>query len=167
MITLITGVKNSGKTQYIEDWYRKEPKGAGCFAQKVYADGHWIGYDLKLIPNGDTLPYIRLIPYRDLLEGHELHLHNRFVFSKSAFKSAADWLEIAVTEGIEPIWIDEVGNMEMGGEGYDFIIYKGIAKGLDMRMVFRYQHFERLIEHYRITDYHVINCNHQKYDTEK
>ncbi len=160
MITIITGIKNSGKTKYIEDWYRKEPKGVGCFARKVYADGHWLGYDLELAPHGETIPFIRLIPYRHLLKDTDIWLHNRFAFSRKAFCTAFEWLDAAVLKGKGPIWIDEVGNMEMKSEGYDIVIRNGIAKGLDMRMVFRYQHLEELIKHYGLIDYRLIDCNH-------
>ena len=158
MITIITGTKNSGKTNRLETWYMEEKRGAGCFTKKVYEDGHWIGYDLYLVPGGKVIPFIRLLPFKYLLKDEDLLIYQRFAFSQEAFREGCRWLETAIDEGKEPIWIDEIGNQEMFGNGFDSVVKKGIGKGLDMRMVFRYQYIDKLIAHYNLRDYKRIDC---------
>lgn len=158
MITIITGKKGSGKTTFIEQWYAQERVGVGCITKKVYISDKWIGYDLLLLPSHQSIPFIRLLAYKDTLPDSNLLYFNRFAFSQQAFQKAEQLLKNAILAGDAPIWIDEIGNQELADNGFATVLREAIDKGVELRIVFRQHRFFDLLKHFKITDYKQINC---------
>ena len=158
MITIITGRKGSGKTTRLEQLYHEENAGVGVLTQKVYQGDEWIGYDLVRLPDKSSVPFIRFKAYQDTLGAVDLLHYNRFVFSQKAFQEASRWLIDAIHAGHTPIWIDEIGNQELQGEGFDEVVKQALAAGVEMRLVFRLHRFNDLLQHYHITRYQQIKC---------
>ena len=161
MITIITGKKGSGKTQLLEELYREQSFGVGCITKKVYHNDQWVGYDLVRLPDEATLPFIRFIAHQEMLQNTDLLFYNRFAFSQKAFDEATRWMMDAIDSGNTPIWIDEVGNQELLGQGFDAVIRKALATKVEMKLVFRLHRFNELLAHYHITHYERINCKCQ------
>ena len=84
--------------------------------------------------------------------------YNRFVFSQKAFDEANCWLIDAIQNGHTPLWIDELGHQELQGQGFDDVVKKAIAAGVELRLVFRLHRFDDLLQHYHITEYKQIKC---------
>ena len=158
MITIITGRKGSGKTSLLEQLYHEENAGVGVLTQKVYQGDEWIGYDLVRLPDKSSAPFIRFKAYQHTLGPVHLLHYNRFVFSQKAFQEASQWLIDAIHAGHTPIWIDEIGNQELQGEGFDEVVKQALAAGAEMRFVFRLHRFNDLLQHYHITHYKQIKC---------
>ncbi len=158
MITIITGRKGSGKTSLLEQLYLEENAGVGVLTQKVYQEDEWIGYDLVRLPDKSSAPFIRFKAYKDMLVDTDLLQYNRFVFSQKAFQEASRWLIDAIHVGHTPIWIDEIGNQELQGEGFDNVIKQALSAGVELRLVFRLHRFNDLLQHYHITHYKQIKC---------
>lgn len=153
MITIITGAKDTGKSSYLESWYREKPEGVGFFSRKVFRSGVHIGYDLVLLPGMRTVPFIRVDGFGIGEDCEEIIRQGRFLFASSAFYLAEEWMESHPVLDDVPVWMDEIGALELFGYGFDRIVRNALAEGRELRVVFREHLFERLIEYYNILNY--------------
>lgn len=160
MITIITGKKDVGKTSYLESWFRNDPRGTGFFSRKVFDRNLFLGYDLFFFPQLLVIPFIRLteleekklLPEKYRVAGEAIR-KGRFSFSCSAFQYAEEWGKNIPLRSNEPIWIDEIGSLELSNAGFDSLFRQLITKKKELRVIFREALFDRLVEHYAIVDY--------------
>lgn len=156
MITIITGEKDTGKSSFLRKWYESVPRGIGFYSRKVFCHSRLIGYDLVFLPGFQTFPLIRLPEWA---AAGELRVEGirkgRFSFSPVGFRLARQWIGAYAIPG-EPVWIDEVGGLELAGGGFDELIRQVLLAHQDVRMVFRKHLLEKLVAHYAIEKYQVI-----------
>lgn len=158
MVTIITGDKNTGKTTYMESWYTRDSWGVGFLSRKVFDSGRFVGYDLVLLPGGEYLPLCRLDGQGEK-EGISRERgigQGRFIFDSHAFREASCWVNAYPLRESEPVWIDEIGALELSGRGFDALLRTVLAKGHELRVVFREHLFDSLLNHYSITEYNVL-----------
>lgn len=156
MITIITGEKDTGKSSFLKKWYESVPRGVGFYSRKVFCHTRLIGYDLVFLPGMQTFPLIRLPEWTAAGEpGVESIRKGRFSFSPAGFRLARQWIEAYAIPG-EPVWMDEVGGLELAGGGFDGLIREVLLAHEDVRMVFRKHLLEKLVAHYVIEKYRVI-----------
>lgn len=158
MITIITGEKDTGKSTFLKKWYESAPRGAGFYSRKAYRDNRFIGYDLLFLPGMRSFPFIRLTA--DLARyGYEPSsfpiCKGRFSFSAAGFRLAGEWIEKYALPG-QPVWIDEVGGLELTGGGFDESIRRALAAHRDVRMIFRKHLLQQLVKHYAIDRFRLI-----------
>lgn len=156
MITIITGAKDAGKSSYLESWYREKPEGVGFFSRKVFRSGVFIGYDLVLLPGMRSVPFIRVDGFGLGEDCGEIIRQGRFLFASSAFYLAEEWLKSHPVSDDEPVWMDEIGSLELFGYGFHRLVREVLTEGRELRVVFREHLFERLIEYYNVLNYRKI-----------
>ncbi|MCX5774856.1 MAG: hypothetical protein NTV44_00535, partial [Firmicutes bacterium] len=61
-----------------------------------------------------------------------------------------------IGQGIQPIYLDEIGRLELSGKGYDRILRKLLASSLDIVLAVREDLVPAIIEHYQIKSYSII-----------
>lgn len=155
MITLITGNKNSGKSSYIEACYDRLPSGVGCITRKAFDGDTWIGYNLVLLPHRITLPFIRLKPWADIFSEENRLTYNRMTFSTKAFEKAIGYIKKAPQNA--PLWLDEIGNLELQDHGFSSLIHEAIRQNRELHLTFRKNLFDALVKHYALQEWKRID----------
>lgn len=151
MITIITGPRESGKSNYLQQWYNREKKGFGIISLKYYTGGRLSGYDLLLIPS------MIIRPLCGIASKAPFNLrHHRFFFDPRAFKECEQMIKSWMSRNEGPCWIDEIGDLELMQNGFYSLLNHLIDKDADIRAVFREKYLEELIAHFNIEQYKLV-----------
>lgn len=158
MITIVTGKINEGKTTKIKLMYHEDKKGDGFIAIKKM-DG--------------TNVHSFLATKLSTKEQKVLMLHKNY-YSESFISAGKigpylinlftlSWVEKSIEKMIkkrvEPIYLDEIGVLELDGYGYDRILKKLIDSKLDLIISTRTDLLEKIKEHYNLKDVKVIEVS--------
>jgi nucleoside-triphosphatase THEP1 len=162
MIRIITGDKHSGKSTTFLRLYRLETiPPAGLFAEKQYdAAGSITGYALLLLPSEKRLPFVSLkesVAFKESVSPEntgEYELQGRFAFLKKTFLLAERY--ILSHPANTPVWIDEIGALELKGLGYDTLLKTLLQSGRDLTFTVRTPLLEAVVERYGITAYELL-----------
>lgn len=146
-ITIFTGSRGAGKsTRFIHEYHRH---GNGlCFfsLKRRNANGMVCAYDLVLYPKDETLPLLEKDPKVDMetaskeqlavkeLTGEMMHSCSYFVH-KAAFVRALQYYK--EHPEAKEVWIDEIGRIEIAGQGFRELLMTAIADGKDLFFVMR------------------------------
>jgi len=115
-IVIITGGIDSGKTTWcIENLVEGNAQIDGVLSLKVFRHTKRIGYDILRAKTGERFPLARLRGCIPLGCRERLEL-GIFSFCMSAFRKAEEWFEDIGP--MESFVIDEVGHLELKGEGF-------------------------------------------------
>ncbi len=108
--------------------------GDGFISPKLFIDGAFVGYDLTRLSTGEAMPLARVAgtPYAARIEGFAF---GRFVFSDAAFDYAENIYDEMIAANIAPIFIDEIGPIELDGGGFDRIFRRLSNFGRDVYAV--------------------------------
>ena len=154
-ITIFTGPRGAGKsTRFIHEYF-SHGDGLCFFSLKRFgADGKVCAYDLVLYPKGETLPFFEKDPEVEMetasketlavkdLTGELMHSCSYFVH-KSAFDKALEYYK--EHPEAKEIWIDEIGRIEIAGQGFRELLMTAIADGKDLYFVARNNFIQRLL----------------------
>lgn len=154
--TVITGPIHSGKTtllkKMIEDFRVRELSVGGILAEALYDEkGRKIGFDAVDISSGRKIPLVR--EQKNASEAGEQRV-GRFFLHADGLKAASSVLlggaglkdrERGKNRPVDVLCLDEVGPLEMGGQGY-YPVLKTILKSYEGELVLigRSEIFEEL-----------------------
>ncbi len=151
MIIIVTGKMNEGKTTTLKQHYLKNKKGDGFISEKKMVEQRVHSFTSVKLSTQE----------QKLLMLHEFFYSENFV---SAGKIGPyfinlftlDWIEKSISKmieaHIEPIYLDEIGVLELKGYGYDRILRKMIESGLDLIISVREDLVASVIENYELKD---------------
>lgn len=154
-ITIFTGTRGAGKsTRFIKE-YREHGDGLCFFSLKKHGpDGKVCAYDLVLYPKDETLPFFEKDPDVEMetaskeqlavkdLNGEMMHSCSYFVH-KSAFDKALQYYN--EHPEAKEVWIDEIGRIEIAGQGFRQLLMTAIADGKDIFFVARNNFIPKLL----------------------
>lgn len=156
MVTIITGEKNTGKSTFLEHWYDLSSKGIGFCSRKFITDeGEFGGYNLVFFPGKEQHLFIRLVTAADRCDPDKI-IKGRFAFSRKAIEAARLHIETVRLSASAPLWIDEIGALELAGEGFDSLFSYLLLHYKDIRVIFRKNLVNKLIDRYGLTSYRII-----------
>jgi len=116
MVTIVTGNIHDGKTTKMINLFESN-KGDGFVSIKNMEEDYVKGFDYLQLANKRTGPLAtkRLIePVRDIL--------GPYYFNEEAMHYIESELKVLVEEGISPIYLDEIGQLELDGKGFYQIV---------------------------------------------
>ncbi|MFC2146661.1 nucleoside-triphosphatase, partial [Acidobacteriota bacterium] len=117
MIYIITGGIDEGKTREIEAIYRQIKKGDGWISKKVFLNKEFAGYEIQRLSTNEKLPLAYKKEY--VPPGwDEIYSIGPFLFSKQAFEFAGKIIDEIIEKNINPVFIDEIGPLELQGKGF-------------------------------------------------
>jgi nucleoside-triphosphatase THEP1 len=156
MITIFSGGKNAGKTTAILDHFRRTGTGDGLASIKVVEDDVLVGFDLMRLT---SLQRMRLARVPENAPGSWVQLlqHGSYVFDTAAFDYAIAAVQEIIRSGISPVYLDEVGKLELGGSGFDRAMMLVVNSGVDAVLTVRDLNVEAVVRRYEITDYRVLD----------
>lgn len=157
MITIVTGDINSRKTTKLLSHYGETKRGDGFVSVKVLSDNRVQGYQAMLLSTQET---------RDLLV-HEAFYAGQFekrgnIGPFVINSQTLDWVEAGIIKMIEtrtePIYLDEIGQLELNKMGFDAILRRMIASKLDLVLVVRTDFLDQVIKAYHLEKAKIITA---------
>ena len=131
MVYLIVGEVDVGKTTKIKEIHRKIGRGDGVILEKVFENGQFVGYDAVRLKSGERRRFA-VFKWMKPSGWDEVFQHGRFSFSKSGLAFAVEQLEDAVRSAAEPIFIDELGGLELEDKAFAHAFRLALEKGLEI-----------------------------------
>ncbi len=148
MVTLIAGPVNSGKTTRMAALYR-EKGGDGFLCPKYMEKGIHLGYNLVHLKTGKNLPFVRTgtaIPG----DWDEAFRFGPYSFSEKAQKQAATIIETSIESGTSPIFLDEIGPVELENRGFAPLFRTLLKSEITIYVSVRDFLLEQIIEFFEI-----------------
>ncbi len=155
MVTIITGPLNSGKTTRVVEEYRNVARGDGFVSLKRMNGKVVEGFDLMRLSTGEKRPFIRRIGSepKNWVENCTL---GPYTFSDDAVGWAAMQISGFISNGISPVYLDEVGIMELAGKCFYKIVKKIVNSGTNAYISVRDESLEAVIEKLEIDGAKII-----------
>jgi nucleoside-triphosphatase THEP1 len=113
----VTGEVDSGKTARLLSIYRKLGSGDGFINAKIYTEGCFIGQRIIRLSTGESEIFSAISGFTPL-EWDEVYKFGNFSFSEKGQAFARNTMDSIVECGIEPVFIDEIGPLELQKKGF-------------------------------------------------
>ncbi len=155
MVYLVTGGINRGKTSKIVSIYNETKSGDGFITKKIFRQDVFTGYEIVRLSNGNKMPFICKIGYEP--DGwDEIFRYDIFSFSEKAFYFAENIINDILYNKISPIFIDEIGPVELGGQGFCDIFKEFIAADGIKYATVREACIKDVVSKFKIPEYKII-----------
>lgn len=156
MIYFITGAVNQGKSFNLINIYRSLGKGDGFYNRKLYRGDCFVGQEIVHLATGESRLFSLKIEF--LPTGwYEECCYETFSFSREGLNFGRRIIENALENKINPVFIDEIGPLELEGKGFNEIFMKLLTVSVEIYIVVRKSCLMNVIKKYLITEYTVIN----------
>lgn len=161
MVYIITGEVGAGKTTYCDRLYkvlagRCLSRPGGIISRRVVKDEKTVGYDLyPLGTDAVSWPLVRLDDWKPA-DWDEVTRCGRFSFSGRAFERAGRHLLECAAGGISPVFIDEVGPVELSGNGFAQVIEELLIQNVDLCLTVRTACIAEVILKFKIQQWQEI-----------
>ncbi len=155
MVNIITGNVNQGKTRYMRSLYEKIG-GDGFICVKVFDKNNFQGYDLVRLTTGESTPFARK---NDAIPGNwdEMYRVGIFSFSGHAFTIADIIIAEIIKGGTVPIFIDEIGPLEIVKQKGFYELLKRVLKlKQEVYISIRNELVNELIKDFKINEPRII-----------
>lgn len=154
MIRIITGPVNGGKSTRFLKLYEESGDGIGLYAKKLYNEEKTIvGYNLILLPGKEEIPFICL--KESIYQNENCYLiQGRFAFLKEPFEIAKRYI-LSSSDHI-PVWIDEIGKLELKGKGYDKLLRRLLKSDREITITVRDSLLVDILNQYKIKEYRLL-----------
>ncbi len=157
MVYIITGDKNRGKTERIRLLYQ-ERGGDGFISSKRFSEGVPSGYDIVRLSTGEAMAFaVRgdSIP----ADWDEIGTAGSYSFSGKALRFAESIIDDILKRGIEPVYLDEIGTLEIRGRGFTPLLRRVLETERDIFMAVRRNCVQRVIDAFAIGNNRIISVD--------
>lgn len=155
MINIVTGKINSGKTSKLAAIYQFNNEGDGFVAVKVMEDNVITGYRAMRLSTMEERQFI----VRDSVAPKDFDTICR-IGPYLVSKAGLDWIEreteAMIHVKMSPIYLDEIGLLELEGKCLDRIFQALLSTDLELYISVRNELVDRVLEKYHITDYRLM-----------
>jgi nucleoside-triphosphatase THEP1 len=136
MITIITGAVNSGKTTQLLKFYSENRQGEGFALPKYYVNGNYAGQKIVRLSSGESTIFSLTKSYIPPHWHEDFHYEN-YSFSAEGMLLANHITDDIIMNNLNPVFIDEVGPLEIQKKGFYFITRKMISYQKDLFLTVR------------------------------
>ncbi|HBT17706.1 MAG TPA: hypothetical protein DEB05_12225 [Firmicutes bacterium] len=158
MIYIITGEINQGKSRKLLSFYREGQKGEGFYNYKIFRDGFYVGQKIIRLTTGES----REFSYREGFipdNWREEGRFKNFSFSKKGLEFGRNIIKNALAYYIEPLFIDEVGPLELQGKGFCGVFKDTLDAGVNAYVVIRKSCLNKVIDMFALKEYVIVDTN--------
>jgi len=120
------------------------------------------GYELERLSTGIRVPLALLHTSITPDWDHEC-FQGSFSFSRNGLQFARSAIDEIIAKGISPLFIDELGPMELKGNGLTNV-HKVIGFDKDVYIAVRDRYLSRIVERFAIKHYEIINVDEKTHD---
>lgn len=157
MIEIITGEINTGKSTRLKKDFSAHSGADGFVCSKFFVDDVHAGYDLVHLPTNDSCAFIRKVEFMPDCWNEATRIMDNFTFSKEGFEFAKKIADNAILNNISRFYIDEIGHLELNGEGFYNMVNKLLTvPNLTLVFIVRRRLLEQTIALFKIKDYIII-----------
>ncbi|WP_069998530.1 nucleoside-triphosphatase [Cellulosilyticum sp. I15G10I2] len=157
MVHIVTGDKNSGKTTKIKNLYAAHG-GDGFISNKIIQNGIFYGYQLTRLSSGESIDFIYENKYAPV-HWEDTLKNIRFTFYRPAFDTAYHWMHAIIRNEDSPIYIDEVGKLELNKQGFYEMIKDVVNSNKEIYIALRELYLVQFLEAFTITEYAIIKVS--------
>lgn len=157
MVYFVTGPSDSGKTTALQRIYKECGSGDGILSHKVIKNGSLIGYEVERLSTGVRVPLAVIHSMTGPDWDNDVR-QGKFMFSQRGLNFACSALEEIISKSISPIFIDEIGPMELSGKGLD-PVRRAFDSEKDVYATVRDRYLQGVIEFFTILRYEIIHAN--------
>jgi nucleoside-triphosphatase THEP1 len=154
MIYVITGEINQGKTERILSIYHHK-KGDGIISRKILKNNIPYGYEIVRLSTNESMP-LALKSDSTPSKWDEIYTVGSFSFSKKALILAESIIEEIIESETNPVFIDEIGPLELEGKGFFTILKKLLLTEKDIYITVRKSCLKDVIEAFKLESYEII-----------
>ncbi|MCK4766711.1 MAG: hypothetical protein KAW12_31250 [Candidatus Aminicenantes bacterium] len=157
MIYIISGVVNEGKTGRMVSIYNRLGQGDGFVSTKIFANRgqeEFCGYEIRRLNTGEK----KVLAFKAAYvpgKWDEACCFGPFCFSRAAFEFAESIIVDILQRGVEPIFIDEIGPLELSGGGFSTILQDVLKTGQDVYISVRNHCVQDVLEKFNIREYRI------------
>lgn len=155
MIHIICGENNQGKTQKIKSIYNSKREGDGFIAQKIFRDSMFYGYELIRLSTEESVIQAMVENFFPEKET-PIYKQGSFLFFKESFIFSDSIIEEIISNNTNPVFIDEIGPLELRKEGYHKSLKKIFKEDRTIYITVRNKLVFDIIDFYSIKDYSLI-----------
>lgn len=155
MVNIITGKINSGKTSRLVKLYGEINRGDGFFCRKNYIANHYAGQMIVRITTGESACFSfkkNYIPPK----WDEAYAYEDYSFSHTGFLFAKKIAMEIVQRNIQPVFIDEIGPLELMERGFHEILKQFLYLETNLYLVIRASCLMEVINKYRIVAFRIV-----------
>lgn len=156
MIHFVTGKINSGKTTRLVELYERNQLGDGFIAFKVMRGNIVERYDARQLSSQETFPYV----IRDQFDTGSkpiLCQIGPYRFYEAAIRHIEREIRRFIDYSIEPIYLDEIGMLEIQKQGFYTIFQEMVDSNLDCVVSARQDLIEKIVETFQIKQYRILS----------
>jgi nucleoside-triphosphatase THEP1 len=155
MVHIVSAGIDEGKTQKIEALYRQLQQGDGWVSRKIRLNREFVGYELERLSTAEKMPLAYKRPH---VPAHwqEVDEYGPFLFSKQAFAFAEKIIDELIEKGVEPVFIDEIGPLELSGRGFCPLLQNLLKTPLESYIAVRSQCVQEVIKKFAVKEYRII-----------
>jgi len=160
MINLVIGKINSGKSKFLEHHYAKHQAGDGYVARKIIDDGNVIGFQALRLATGET----RMWMIHERFYRQDFIRHGQigpYYFNRDLFDEIVETMKSLIEQGVAPLYVDEVGQLELDGGGFDGTMRLLVEKNVECYVSVRRHLIGLVVDRYRLDEYRLIDVEEQ------
>jgi len=155
-VYLVSGILAAGKTtfakMFTEVLVNQQIKVGGILSERLIENEETIGYDLIDIASQDRIQFLRLG------KGSIQHQIGRFTIDPKGVEKGVQLIDLAINSEMQLIVIDEVGKLELRGEGWATAIQKLLALSQSTLLITVRSGLEQeIIDKWHLTDYQIVH----------
>lgn len=158
MIYIISGAVNSGKTSKMLEIHHKLPPGkaAGFISCKLYHDQTFLGYEIVNLPYGSRKT-LALLSSKYADNFSDPFQFGQFIFSQQAFLFGEAIIgQLLEATSVKDIYIDEIGPLELQGQGFCNILKKALQADKNLYICVRTNCLKAFLGSFNISKYKII-----------
>jgi nucleoside-triphosphatase THEP1 len=158
MVNIVVGGIHEGKTTKIIALYDEVNQGDGFACVKRIVNNQVIGYDALQLSSRKKYPFILKAGF--LPEDWESCLTlGPYSFSSKTLEFIEEQIEEMLKKQISPIFLDEIGLLELENKCFDSILRKILAHSEVVYIATREQFLEKIIMKYEIKQKQIIHLS--------
>jgi len=154
---LVVGEPGSGKTSWCREYINGQRESGssvgGILSPAIEKQRQRVGSNALDLLTGEEIPFARLSRYRSLKEGEKV---GDYTINRDGILFACDAIERAVESRCDLVVIDEVGPLELGGNGLMPAVELAIASPVNVLIVVRSSLREALQKHFSGYEFTII-----------
>lgn len=155
MIIIITGKMNHQKTTTIKEFYNKNQKGDGFVLVKKVIDNQVHSYEATQCSTNEKRILLRHEYFYKNKNTHQQTI-GPYIVDESVLTWISEMIQQMIKNNVQPIYLDEIGNWELKGQGFNDILVKLIESNLDLVITVRDSLLSKVIKKYKIIKYKIM-----------
>ena len=154
-VYIVTGGIDTGKTTKLLSLYKSIGKGDGFINKKIFKDGSFIGQKIIRLSNGESQCFSIKGNYRDA-DMPYVYKYDVYCFTAPGLIFAYETISDILIKNKEPIFIDEIGPLELEKKGFYYILTLLLSLNKNIYMTVRDSCIENVVGKFNISDYIII-----------